>query len=127
MQQRSQFLQKNLFMAHLEKSDEGKKHHDLRPSQILRFERNFKAAVAAFENLLINFAVEDKVGLYCISSGLRAPPDIQEDLMREGKWGNQGKEDFISDKNFFDPIKKSKLKTFERGNVKVFVKTSDKK
>ena len=76
--------------------------------------------------------MEDKEDIYCISSGLCVRLDIQEDLLKAKIYGKEMKDKFIRELletciNFFDPIKRSMLKTFESANKKVMVKTSDKR
>ena len=80
--QRSQFLAKTLAMAQLKKGDNENGHCDLRPTEIQRSEKNVESVVESFENPLNPLDVEDKEGIYCISSGLCVTLDIQEDLLK---------------------------------------------
>ena len=132
MHQRSQFLAKTLAMAQLEKGDNGNEHCDMRPTEIQQSKKNVESVVEAFENLLNTLDVEDKEGIYFISSGLCVTLDIQEDLLKADRYGKEVKDKFIRERlatriNSFDPIKRSKLKTFESANKKVMVKTLDKR
>ena len=97
-----------------------------------RSKKNVESVVEAFENLLNPLGVEDKEGICCISSDLCVTLDIQEDLLKAEIYGKEMKDKFIRGFlvtciNFFDPIKRSNLKTFESANKKVMVKTSDKR
>ena len=73
--------------------------------------------------------MEDKEGIYCISSGLCVTLDIQEDHLKAEIYGKKKmKVTFIRERletriNFFDPINTSKLKIFESANKKFMVKT----
>ena len=78
MHQRSQFLAKTLVMVQLEKDDNRNEHCDLQPTEIPCSKKNVESVVDAFENLLNPHNVEDKKGIYCISSGLCVTLDIQE-------------------------------------------------
>ena len=103
---------------------------DIRPTEIQQSKKNVESVVEAFENLLNTLDVEDKEGIYFISSGLCVTLDIQEDLLKADRYGKEMKDKFIRERlatriNSFDPIKRSKLKTF--ANKKVMVKTLDKR
>ena len=83
MHQRSKFLAKILAMAQLEKGNNGNEQWYLRPAMIQRSEKkNVESVVEPFENLLNTFDVEDKEGIYCISSGLCVTLVIQEYLFK---------------------------------------------
>ena len=119
-------------MAQLEKDFNGNEHCHLRPTEMQRSKKNVESVVEAFENLLNPLGVEDKEGICCISSDLCVTLDIQEDLLKAEIYGKEMKDKFIRERlatriNFFDPIKRSKLKIFESANKKVMVKTSDKR
>ncbi|KAG1696097.1 Sucrase-isomaltase, intestinal [Nymphon striatum] len=67
--------------------------------------------------------------LFRIASGAPAPPGICEDIMDAETKGKHAKDSFITerlkkDKEFFEPIKRLKLKTFADMSKKVTVKTS---
>ena len=53
--------------------------------------------------------MEDKEGIYCISSGLCVALDIQENLLKAEIYGKEMKDKFIKERfetriTFFDPI-----------------------
>ena len=71
--------------------------------------KNVESFVEVFENLLNPLDVEDKEGIYCISSSLYVMLDIQEDLLEADIYGKEIKDKFIRERietriNFFDPI-----------------------
>ena len=89
MHQRSQFIAKTLEMAQLEKGDNGKGHCDLRPTEIQQSKKNVESVAEAFENHLNPLDMEDKEGIYCISSGLCVTLDIQEHLLKAEIYGKE--------------------------------------
>ena len=71
--------------------------------------KNVESFVEVFENLLNPLDVEDKEGIYCISSSLYVMLDVQEDLLKADIYGKEIKDKFIRERietriNFFDPI-----------------------
>jgi len=72
--------------------------------------------------------------LYCISSGYPDPAEVEHDLyvncQSYCKAGETAVQDFIDEriaskqKNFYEPLKKLKLKNFEQMSVKKTVTTS---
>ena len=71
--------------------------------------KNVESFVEVFENLLNPLDVEDKEGIYCISSSLYVMLDIQEDLLKADIYGKEIKDKLIRERietriNFFDPI-----------------------
>ena len=93
---------------------------------------NVESVVEAFENLLNPLDVEEKESRYCISSGLCVTLDIEEDILKVEIYSKEMKDKFIKKHletgiNFLEPIKKSKLKTFESVNKKVIVKKYDER
>ena len=71
--------------------------------------KNVESFVEVFENLLNPLDVEDKEGIYCISSSLYVMLDIQEDLLKADIYGKEIKDKFIRERietriNLFDPI-----------------------
>ena len=82
-------------MAQLEKGNEhcdnGNEHCDLRPTEIQWSEKNLESVVESFENPLNPLDVENKEGIYCISSGLCVTLDIQEDLLKAEIYGKKWK------------------------------------
>ena len=89
MHQRSQFLAKTLEMAQLEKGHNGNEHCDLRPTEIQQSKKNVESVAEAFENHLKPLDMEDKEGIYCISSGLCVTLDIQEHLLKAEIYGKE--------------------------------------
>ena len=62
------------------------------------------------------FCIEDKSHLYILSSGSQVPDSVVKDVMNAETVGKEKREEFVQErllknKNFFEPIKKLKLKT----------------
>ena len=120
-------------MAQLEEGDNGNECCNLRSTGTnQRSEKNVESVVEAFGKPSQPLNVEDQEGMYCTSSGLCVTLDMQEDLLKAEKYGKEMKDNFIKKRldtriNFFNTIKRSKLKTFASTSKKVMVKTSDKR
>ena len=132
MYQRSQYLAKHLAIAQLEKGDNGNDKCHLRPTKIQRSEWNAESFVAASKNLVNSLDVKDKVGIYCIKTGLFLTFHIQKKSFKNRDIHDNKIEDkSIKERletriNISDPIKRSKLKIFESANKKIMVSSSDK-
>ena len=92
------------------------KHWDLDDAQIARSEACVTSCMSAFMGFLNPFTIEDRSGLYNISSGVKVSPQIEKDLLQAKDLGEQKKNEFIKerlkvDDKFFDPIKKLNLLT----------------
>jgi hypothetical protein len=74
-------------------------------------------AVQNFRNL---FEDENKIKLYCLSSGTPTPKEVENDLFGADKTGQAAYMQFVRERllerrvNFNDPIKKLKLKAFTK-------------
>ena len=76
---------------------------------------------------MIFSTISDKDHLYNIASGAPIPTDIEHDILQADEIGKRYKEKFIQDHfvnnlsrtDFFQPIKKLKLKTMEACDKKV--------
>ena len=78
------------------------------------------------------FDVEMKEHLVVLSSGARVPDDIMKDILDAEESGRKARERFIAErlqkgKDFFEPIKKMKLKTFGDMNKKTKVTAKESK
>ena len=86
--------------------------------------------INVFESFLKPFdAVADE--LMCVMSSTSVPPNIAKDIENAEKVGKSAKDVFITDilksnKDFFAPLTKQKLKTFAYISKKALVKTSSK-
>ncbi|KAG1683376.1 hypothetical protein GQR58_010026 [Nymphon striatum] len=127
--ERSRYLDVTLQMADMTDEDgKGQKHRDVRPSQIRKSEAATVKVIDAINSSMNPFDVESHQ-LFRIASGAPAPPGICEDIMDAETKGKHAKDSFITerlkkDKDFFEPIKRLKLKTFADMSKKVTVKTS---
>ncbi len=91
-------------------------HKDLRPINIKKSEGQVTAIAAAFNSFIDPFNIDDN-RLICLSSGASVGDDISKSLLHAEQLGKEQKEEFIKDriqssnKLFFDPIKRNKVKT----------------
>ena len=107
-------------------------HRDLRPAEIQKSDRlvcETQEAIFGFTN---PFAIADKDNLYSISSGAKVPKYHENDILSAELRGTGAKEKFIQerlekDENFFEPIKRTNLKTMEDMGKNVKVKTANNK
>lgn len=79
----------------------------------------FKKAIDDVKSFLNHVDVDDKNGLYVFSSGARVPAEVEKDVMHAITTGKDQKEMFIKERlekktSFSDPIKKLKLKPWQR-------------
>ena len=108
-------------------------HKDIRTSEILRSETDVRKVVDAITSFINPFDVEDKDVLYCLSSRVPAPPEVEQDLLSADNRGKILHEAFVKErlikkeKSFHEPIKKQKLKTFASLAKSVKVTGTDKK
>ena len=131
--ERAHFLSATLSLADMNSdTGQGSKHRDQRPSEIRKSEASVKKTISAVKSFLNPFDVDDKTGLYVLSSGARVPADVEKDVMHAITVGNEQKEKFINERlekktGFSDPIKNLKLKTMAVTTKTVKLKTSDRK
>ena len=107
----------------------GFKHKDLRKAQIQMGEKHLTQAIAAVNSFLNAFEVSDQDKLYCLSSGAPVVEMAEKDIMKAESVGKQAKGMFITDRleaydNFFEPVKKLRLKNFQSSNKTVKLKTA---
>jgi len=86
-------------------------------------------AVCSFIN---PFDAEVKDNLVVLSSGATVPDDIAKDILDAEKTGKEARDKFINDrleknKDFYQPIKKTNLKTFKDMNMKMKVTAKENK
>ena len=123
--ERCKYLELTQTMADLNDSSLSfEKHKDLRPVEILKSELAVNATIDAIENFVNPFTISDKDHLYSLSSGLKIPEDIEKDILKAERVGNQEKQRFITERlkendKFFEPVKRTKLKTMGDLNKKV--------
>ena len=68
-------------------SQEGKKHKDLRPTEVTKSEKNVQRALSAITSFLNSFNINEKDNLYCLSSGAAQPKTIKNDLINAEESG----------------------------------------
>ena len=131
--ERAQYVDVTRAKAGLEtESYDGQHHKDLRPSEIKKSEKRVEQTKSAIQSFLNPFDVSDHDKLYCISSGAHVPHSVEKDVMTAEELGKQAKEDFITHRletkeNFFSPVNKMKLKTFQSSTRTVKLKTAQNK
>lgn len=122
---RSQYADVTFQMAGLKKEDSSKtKHRDLTDAEIRKSEKTVQQALAAFRCFTNPFDVEIKELLVVLSSGAVVPENIASDILHAEKAGQKAREEFVAarletGKDFFQPVKSLKLKSFEDINKKV--------
>ena len=100
----------------LSDSSEGSKHRDVRPSNILKSEKNVTKACEAVQSFLIPFNAETADKLLILSSGAAATSVVERDVIESENRGREAKDKFIyvrlqTDRDFFEPVKRLNLKT----------------
>ena len=107
-------------------------HKDLRPSLVKKSESHVKECIEAIGEFMNPFTVEDAMSLYNISTGVKIPPDIEDDIMNAEAKGLHEKNMFVEERlecnsKFFDPVKKLKLKTMATTNKTAKLKSNQNK
>jgi hypothetical protein len=108
-------------------------HRDISKAEIKRGQEYVSKTVEAFCNFLNPFdSTIDKTKLYNISSGVAIPIDIESDLLNAEKIGAEARAEFVESRlkkgeNFFEPIKRKKLKTMASMKKKVKLTNSQSK
>ncbi|MPC13645.1 hypothetical protein E2C01_006385 [Portunus trituberculatus] len=131
--ERAQYVDVTRAKAGLEtESYDGQHHKDLRPSEIKKSEKRVEQTKSAIQSFLNPFDVSDYDKLYCISSGAHVPHSVERDVMTAEELGKQAKGDFITHRletkeNYFSPVNKMKLKTFQSSTRTVKLKTAQNK
>ena len=130
--ERSKYYEATLQMCGIERSS-GTAHHDTFPAAIRMSEDAVQRTLDAFEGFLNPFNLDDPSQLYIISSGVAVPADIADDIIKVEDIGFVEKEKFITErllkngpvvKDFFDPVSKPKLRSFDACNSITKLKTS---
>ena len=110
----------------------GTKHHDFRPSEILKGEKLVERTREAVESFMNPFEVESETQLMIPSSGATASEEVQKDVLRAEQAGKDANEAFITTRveagrDFFEPVKCFNLKTLADMNKKSKVTTTKNK
>ena len=113
---RATYVKATLDMADMSPNDENV-HKDIRPSQIHATDDDVSKVLAVITGFINPFTVENKDALYCLSSGIQAPLDVVQDLLRADDVGQQAFKEFVHTRlvektlSFHSPIKRHNLKT----------------
>ena len=116
-------------------SDSADIHKTNRPAEMKRSETDVCNLVAAFDNFMNPFQVQDqgKSNVYCLSSGKPATAEVTHDLLQYSQLGEHAAAQFMKERlqerttKFHSPIKKLRLKTFQSMLVRRTLTTSQKK
>ncbi len=135
---RAQYFERMLEMCGLIQDPEcpkAGKHRELEAAEIKKSENAVQRTLEAIKNFTNPFDINDKDHLYNIASGAPVSPDVEIDVLQADTVGKTAKEAFIrnrfqngsSEKTFFEPIKRQKLKTMEVSNKTVKLTSSQGK
>lgn len=124
---RAQFFEKMLDMCDMIDDPEcpkAGKHRELEAAQIRKSEEAVGRTMDAIRSFTNPFTITDKDRLYSVASGAPVPIEVENVVLQAEAIGKELKKAFIkerfeSDKNFFDPIPRQKLKTMEACNKTV--------
>ena len=101
------------------------KHRELEPAQIKKSEEAVQRVIAAIKGFTTPWGIPDKSQLYSLASGAPIDPEVEVDMLRAEAAGRPAKEQFIQErfvsrrKDFFDRLKKLKLKTMDHCSKRV--------
>ncbi|KAF3840275.1 hypothetical protein F7725_018992 [Dissostichus mawsoni] len=95
------------------------KHRELEPAQIKKSELAVQSVISAINGFTNPWRILDKSRLYSLASGAPIDPEVEADVLRAEAAGKAAKEQFIQErfiskrKDFFDRLKKLRLKTMD--------------
>lgn len=135
---RAQYYEKMLEMCGLiDDTDCPKagKHRELERAEIQKSEEAVQRTITAILSFTNPFSIDDKERLYNLASGAPVSPEVEADILEAEAVGKAAKEAFIrdrlqtgsSDGNFFDPVKRIRLKTMEACHKTVKLTSSEGK
>ena len=135
---RAQYFEKMLEMCGMNDNPDcprAGKHRELERAEIRKSEEAVQRTIAAIHNFTNPFTLADKEYLYSLASGAPASPDVESDVLNAEAAGKKAKEEFIHDRfvvgpsgdQFFEPIRKLRLKTMEASNKTVKLTSSEGK
>lgn len=129
---RSLYVDATLTFANMIDSSIGKKHRSLRHTEILKGEKLVQKAKETICSFLNPFDISDEDKLVIISSGRAASTEVSNDVLNAEIIGEQARNEFIEERitkgeNFFQPIKRKRLKTLtDMSKVKRMRSTNNK-
>ena len=120
---RSQYVNVTLKKAGMMDDDSSKTHKDTKKTVKLKSENYVTRTQDAVCSFINPFDAEVKDNLVVLSSGATVPDNIAKDILNAEKSGKEARDKFINDrleknKDFYQPIKKTNLKTFKDMNMK---------
>ena len=129
--ERSKFLSATLCLAGLSANDK-RTHKDLRRKNLKVGYRLVEQTIDAIHSYVSPFSLPNDDKLYCLSSGSPAPSVVETDILRADMVGKDKRNMFITERlekqtDFYEPIKRSKLKTFAFTNKTVSLNKSQNK
>ena len=135
---RTQYFEKTLEMCGLVDDPDhpiNGHHRDLEHSEIVKSEEAVQRVLTTIRSFTNPFEIPDKQRLYNLSSGAPVPEEVENDVLQAEEFGRGQRDQFIqerfvngqSDKLFFEPVKKLKLRTMEVTNKQVKLTTSEGK
>lgn len=109
------------------------RHRELEKAEIRKSEKAVQNVLTAVSNFTNPFTIADKDRIFSLASGAPVTIDVEVDVLQAEVVGKAAKADFIKrlqsgdPGNFFNPIKRNKLKTMEACNKKVTLTSSQGK
>ena len=91
---RSQFIKSMLNLADMQQSD-SHEHRDIRPTEIVRSQRNTAKAIEAVQSFLNPFTVDTEDNLVILPSGQAAADDLEHEVLRADESGVAAYDKFI--------------------------------
>ena len=127
---RAKYLAATLSVADMA-NDSHTHHKDLSKTWIKKGQTYVDRTVEAFQNFANPFSNQNE-SIFNVSSGASVPPDIESDLLTAEAKGKAARERFVVDcleegENFFEPVKKLRLKTMGHMNKSVKVNNSQRR
>ena len=83
-------------MADMTDEGKGNTHRDVRPSMIMRSEKETAKVLDAFDSFFQPFSIDGDEKLYCIASGKTATPEVESAVMSSESVGKGAKDEFLS-------------------------------
>lgn len=109
------------------------RHRELEKAEIRKSEKAVQNVLTAVSNFTNPFTIADKDRIFSLASSAPVTIDVKVDVLQAEAVGKAAKADFIKrlqsgdPGNFFNPIKRNKLKTMEACNKKVTLTSSQGK
>lgn len=108
-------------------------HRELDSAQVKKYSETVLRVKTTIKDFTDPFVIPDKARLFSIASGAPIEKDVETDVLRAEALGKAAKVNFVDErfksgkKDFFDRVKKSKLKTMDYCNKKIRLTSSQGK